>query len=174
MKITTIIFLLSTLLVSCKELDELLTFTITDQVGFTIESTSPLDLPLNIPTPDVTTNSQQKFENNNTTAALVKDIRMDNLTLTITDPTGKTFSFLKSIHLYISTNNSDEIELAYHDNVPADVSTVALITTSEKLDAYVKSSSYRLRTSVVTREALGEPVDVQADLKFKVTANAAD
>lgn len=158
------------LLAGCKKVDELLTFSISDETTFTVESTALLDLPVNIPTPDVTTNSNQKFENNNTSAALVKDIRLQSVRLTIKNPTGETFDFLKSIRLYISTNSSDEIELASLDNIPVGISTIELETTDDRLDAYVKSSSYQLRANVVTDEALSNDVDVKANIQFQVTA----
>jgi hypothetical protein len=41
---------------------------------------------------------------------------LKELTVTITDPANKTFSFLKSIRLYISTD-ANEIELAYKDDI---------------------------------------------------------
>lgn len=154
----------------CSKIDELLTFTISDQTNFTVESSSPLNLPLDIVTPEVTTDSEQQFENNNTSASLVKDVRLQELRLTITDPAGKTFSFLKSVQLYISTNSSDEIELAYLADIPSDVTTITLTTTGEKLDTYIKASSYKLRTRVVTRESLTQSIDIRSDLSFKVTA----
>lgn len=166
--ILTILFL--TVLSYCKEVEKLLTFTITDETEFTVESTSPLNLPIEIVTPTVTTNSNQKFENNNTKASLVKDIKLTELRLTVTNPSGKTFSFMKSVHIYISTDQNNEIELAYLDEFPTNVGSVTLNTTDEKLDTYVKASSYNLRTRIVTDESLTQPVDVKVDLKFKVTA----
>ena len=169
-RLIPVILLPYLILSACSKIDDLLTFTISDHTNFTVESSSPLNLPLDIVTPEVTTDSDQQFENNNTSAGLVKDVRLQDLRLTITDPSGKTFSFLKSVRLYISTNSSDEIELAYLEDIPSDVSTIALTTTSEKLDAYIKASSYKLRTRIVTRESLTQTVDIRSDLSFKVTA----
>ncbi len=156
--------------VQCKEVDDLLTFTISDQVTITVPSNSPLNLPVELATPEVTTNSSQKFQNNNTNASLVKDVKLQELTLTIQSPTGKTFSFLKSIEIYISTTQSNEILLASLDNVPSNVSSISLTPTQQKLDVYAKSSSYKLRTSVVTRETLTQSVEMKSDVKFRVTA----
>lgn len=155
---------------SCDKIDDLLTFTISDQTTFRMESTMPLNLPIEIATPDITTNSNQKFQNNNTSADLVKNIKLEELELSVTNPAGKTFSFLKSVHIYISTTQSNEIELAYQDNIPLDATKVTLIPTRENLDQFIKASSYKLRTSVVMRETLTQAVDVKVDLKFKVTA----
>ncbi len=169
-KITIIIFL-SLLTVSCNEIDKLLTFTISDHTTFTIDSVFPVNLPTEVITPDVTTNSNTEFENNNTNVNLVKDIKLKELNLTITDPTNKTFSFLKSIHLYISTNNDDEIELAYQDNINASSNTISLVCTSQKLDKHVKASSYKIRTKVTTKETLTQDITINSGMKFNVTAN---
>jgi hypothetical protein len=155
---------------SCKEVDDLLTFTISDQVSLTIPSTSPVSLPSEILTPEVTTNSSQKFANNNTEASLVKDVKLQELKLTIETPSGKNFNFLKSIEIYISTNSSNEILLAGLDNIPANLTTISLTPTQQKLDVYAKASTYKLRTSVITKETLTQDVGIKADLKFRVTA----
>jgi hypothetical protein len=55
-------------------------------------------------------------------------VRLKELTVTITDPANKTFSFLKSIRLYISTDN-DEIELAYKDDINSTSNTLTLTPT---------------------------------------------
>jgi hypothetical protein len=155
---------------SCDEIDKLFTFSINHQVNFQIESSAPLNLPFEIATPDVTTNSNQSFKNNNTSSSLVKDVRLADLKLTVVDPADKTFSFLKSVTLYISTDQNNEIELASQTDIPTTATTITLIPTNAKLDTYVKADSYKLRTSIVTRETLTQTVEVKADLKFKVTA----
>ena len=158
------------LLVSCKEVDDLLTFNISDRTTITIENSIGVGLPLDIPTPDVSSDSQQQYENNNTHADLVKDVKLQELNLTITEPSGKNFSFLKSIRIFISTTQDNEIELASLDDISSSASVIALIPTQDKLDVYARASSYNLRTEVTTDETLTQSVDVQVDLKFRVTA----
>jgi len=164
-------FLLLTVLISCNKVDDLLTFNISDEATFTVESTALVNVPIPVPTPEVATNSSREFENNDTRADLVKDVRLNDLKLSIVSPSGKTFSFLKSIQVFISTNQNDEIVLASLDNVPSSASVIDLETTSEKLDTYVKASSYKLRTSIVTRETLTEDVEIRMKLNFTVTAD---
>lgn len=156
---------------SCKKIDDLLTFNLSNRTSITIPSASVISLPFEIITPDITTNYSQDFENNNTNADLVKDVKLNEVKLTITNPADKTFSFLKSIHIYISTDGSDEIELAYLDDISSAENSIKLITTNEKLDKYIKSSSYKLRTTTETRETLTQNIDIQIDLKFRVTAD---
>ena len=169
-KILFAVFLSLFTITACKEIEDLLTFTVSNDCSVTINAWTPVTIPLDLTTPAVTTNSSQQFQNNNSDASHVEDIRLSQLTLTITSPEGKTFSFLQSVKIYISTSSSDEIELAYLDNVPSNATTIQLIPTTSKLDAYVKSSSYSLRTEVVTQETLNQNVDIDVFSKFKVTA----
>jgi hypothetical protein len=155
---------------ACSNLDDLLTFRINHTVNMEIPAASPVNLPVEIPTPQVTTNSQQAFENNNTNASLVKDVKLEDIQLTITQPSNKNFNFLKSIQLYIATDEQSEILLAHLDEIPVNVSSISLTATTQKLDAFVKSSRYQIRTSIVTKETLTQDIDVRADLVFKVTA----
>ena len=159
------------LITSCNVIDDLLTFSIDNHTTFKIESGFPLGTAFNVVTPDVTTNSSSTFENNNTKAELVKDVKLTELKLTITDPSSKSFSFLKSIHLYISTDANDEIELAYLDEINSTSNTLNLICTSQKLDKYIKSSSYKIRTKAVIKESFTQDIAIKSDMKFRVTAD---
>jgi hypothetical protein len=162
---------LSLFIISCSVVDQVLTFTISNQTTFKIPSTFPVGTVFPIPTTDIATNSSAEFENNNTKANLVKDVRLKELTVTITDPANKTYSFLKSIRLYISTDANDEIELAYKDDINSNSNTLTLTPTVEKLDKYIKASSFKLRTEAVIKETLNTDITVKADMKFKVTAD---
>lgn len=170
-KLIALTVFLSLFLTSCDAVDDLLTFTISNDASIKIKSTSPINLPSEIITPEVTTNSSSEFENNKTKASLVKDVKIRSLKLSISDPSDKTFTFLKSIHLYISTTDSNEIELAYQDNINSTSNSIDLVCTDQKLDEYIKANSYKIRTKVTLKETLTKDVTVKADMKFKVTAD---
>jgi hypothetical protein len=170
-KLIAITMFLSLFLTSCDAVDDLLSFTISNDASIKIKSTSPINLPSEIITPEVTTNSSSEFENNKTKASLVKDVKIRSLKLSISDPSDKTFTFLKSIHLFISTTDSNEIELAYQDNIYSTSNSIDLICTDKKLDEYIKANSYKIRTKVTLKETLTKDVTIKADMKFKVTAD---
>ncbi|SHL14872.1 hypothetical protein [Flavobacterium chilense] len=170
-KLIALTLLLSLFLTSCSAVDDLLSFTISNATSIKIQSTSPINLPSEIITPDVTTNSSAEFQNNKTKASLVKDVKIRSLKLTISDPSDKTFTFLKSVHLYISTTDSDEIELAYQDNINSSSNTIDLICTDARLDQYIKADKYKIRTKVTLKETLTKDVTIKADMKFRVTAD---
>ncbi len=169
-KVILSVFLIATLFMfSC---DKLLTFDISDNTNITIDANPfPFESPVEIPTPDVTTNSESEFAQNDTKVDLVKEIILKRLALTITSPSDKTFSFLKSIEIYISADGEDETKLAWNNDVQSDAKSIELETTSEALDRYVKKDSYKLRTTVTTRETLTQSVDIKIDFTFQVTAD---
>jgi hypothetical protein len=155
---------------SCKKIDQLLTFTISNEDTIIIPATSPLNLPIDFLSPNNTTNSSEAFSSNNTDASHVKNIYLKSLQLTITNPANQNFNFLKSINIYISTDSSNEILLASLNTIPQNVNSIALTPTSAALDAYIKASSYNLRTQITTDQGLSQDVTVKADSKFQVTA----
>jgi len=155
---------------SCKKLGQLLTFEISNSEDIKIPASGLVDLPVISPVP-VTMNSEESFKNNNTTANLVKDVRLTKLTLTISDPATENFNFLKSIKIYIGTDQSDKVLLASQDNVPTGVSSIELISSNAQLDKYIKASSYTLYTEVALRSNVASQLTIRADSKFRVTAD---
>lgn len=157
---------------SCSKVKDLLTFTVNDTSEVVIESNIlPFSLPFEIWLPPITTNSEEEFANNNTSTKLVKDVYITHLDLEIVSPSNKTFSFLKSIIIYISTDSGNEIELARKENIASTDKILNMNVTSERLDTYIKSSVYKLRTEVVLRETLTQDVTLGVDMSFKVTAD---
>jgi len=161
----------SLILNSCDKVNELLTFTVKDEVSLTIENQFGINLPFEIPLPNVKSNSTTTFDENNTKADLVKDVSLAELKLSIVSPSYKTFSFLKSIHIYISAENIDEVEIAYAENISSSAQIINLTTTGAQLDDYLKAGTYSLRTEVTLRETLTEDVEIKVNLSFQVTAD---
>ena len=167
--ILTILLIGTIFTFSCKKL---LTFDISDSTTTTVNgNVLPFQPPFDVPTPDITTNSENEFAQNNTNVDLVKEIILKQLSLTVTSPENKTFSFLKSIEIYISADGEDETKLAWKDNIDSNAKSLDLETTNAALDKYVKKDKYKLRTKVVTKETLNEDVDIKIDFTFQVTAD---
>lgn len=169
-KILFFLPLLFLALFSCEKIQELLTFEISDSQNIKIPASGLINTPIISPVP-VNMSAQETFKNNNTSAHLIKDVTLSRLTLTITDPAAQNFDFLKSIRIYIGTDESDKVLLASHDNVPTGTSTLELVSGNAKLDKYIKASSYTLYTEVALRSNVAQELTVRADSKFKVTAD---
>ena len=169
-KVVGALFILLIVAAGCKKVNELFTFDISDSQNIKIPASGILNVPVISPVP-VTMNSEETFQNNHTNANLVKDVKLNKLTLTITDPATENFNFLKSINIWIGTDQNDKVPLASLDNVPADVSVIELISDQQKLDKYIKASSYTLYTEVSLKSNVAKDLNIRADSRFRVTAD---
>lgn len=155
---------------SCKKLDQLLTFEIANSENIKIPASGLVSTPFVSPVP-VTMSNEETFKNNNTSTNLIKDVSLSKLTLTVVDPATAYFDFLQSIKIYIGTDQNDKVLLASLDQVPTGVSTIELVSSNAKLDAYIKASSYTLYTEVALRSTVAQELTVRADSRFQVTAD---
>lgn len=162
-----ILFITVTALAGCRKMTE---FKIHDSAEFVVPSTAVAFVPV-LSTMEVTTSSSYEFKNNGTDAKHVKEVKLDKVSLTITQPSGEDFSFLNSIHIYISASGLPEVELAYLDDIPSTAGNMLdLITTGATLDAYLKKDGYQLRVQTVTDETFTENITIRSDMTFNVRA----
>jgi hypothetical protein len=162
--------LVVSLLYSC---NGMVTFYLNQSSNTTIKSTVPgVNVPFNIPVGSVSTSSSQEFENNNTTPDMIKEVSLQKLTITITNPADEDFSFLKSMEIYIEkSDGSDKQLLASIDDVNSSAQTIELTPSKDvNLVPYLKEDSYKLDTKVTIREAPGHDIDIRIDLRFKISA----
>jgi hypothetical protein len=157
--------------VSCEKVDDLLTFYIEEEETIKVESRFPVGALIPLTPVTVTTNSEETFKNNKTRAELVKDVTLNRLELTITDPAGENFDFLKKIEIYISSENKDEVKIAYLEEVPANATKLSLKSTNAKLDEFIKGDTYNIRTKAALAKPVSEDITIKADMRFKVTAD---
>ncbi|MGM0579844.1 MAG: hypothetical protein ACQETL_04140 [Bacteroidota bacterium] len=175
MKTTFFLFIAGLLIFSScnlqEKIDEMTTFDINNSAEFTVPSSSGVNLPLDFATPDVNSSSQQSFENNNTRADLVENVNLKELTLTITNPNDRTFSFIKSLEIYISNDTEGSTLIAEVQEVPETIgSELEMETTGANLDEYIKEDTYDLEYKVVTRESVNSDTDIRSEMVFEVKA----
>lgn len=174
-KITTFLSLTFIIIfTSCdigESINNAIRFNYTQTANFSIPGSSVVDLPFDIATPSISSSSERAFDNNNTSAGLVDEITLDELEMTINSPDDRTFSFLESIEIYISTENNSEILLAEKQDIPETVgATLQLDTSGENLKPYLTEEAFDLRYELVTREATGSETDIIAVMTFDVSA----
>lgn len=155
---------------ACDAIDDLLTFYIDEDATIVVDSSFPIGLAPVLPV-TVTTNSEDTFKNNKTRAELVKDVTLDKLTLSITEPEGQNFDFLSKIEIYISSEGSDEVKLAYLENIPKGVNEITLNSTNAKLDEFIKGDSYTISTKATLAKPVAQDTNIKANMRFKVTAD---
>lgn len=157
---------------SCKEIDKLTQFDIEYSTQFTIPSTIGINLPFNIPTPDITTNISKELDNEQTNKDLIEQLYLKNLELKILTPNNKTFGFLKHIDLYIKTENLEKVKIAYKNNITNSTGKRLTLDIVKDLDIqeYIKEDSYSIETEITIDEITLEKIKIEAFLKFWVDA----
>lgn len=155
----------------CEKSDKLTNFDISYVDEVIIPAGIPVTLPFDVETPEITTNSETEFTNNNTRKDLIDFISLNSLELTITSPSGGNFDFLNSVAIYISSPNLDETKIAWKDNIPADGSqNLQLETTGANLKQYIIQDKYKLRVQTTTDELISSDYHLDVKTTFGVSA----
>ena len=136
---------------ACEKLSELTQFTMDYEESIVIPSTIGLNLPFNLATPKIKTNSEEIFEFNNSRKDLAEEVVLEYLTLKITDPADADFSFLRSIEIFLSTESQKEIMVAWIYDIDNSIgNSITLETSAENLVPYIVQDDFTLRFSTVT------------------------
>lgn len=158
-------------LTACEKARELTQFTFETNSEVTIPAASGINLPINLFTPDVETNASSTFENNNTRADLIEEIRLDECELSILNPASANFDFLKTIRIYIEAEDLPEVLIAEREDMPnGQGQEVVLNATGADLTEYLQKSSFNLRVQVITDEVPNSDIDVNVRCLFFVDA----
>ena len=166
-----LLFILCLLLLNCSVLDELTKFDIDYEIEYTIPPVSIINIPISLNTPDIETENETTFENNNTNKNSIESIRLKSLTLNITDPETANFNFLKDIRIYIKTENVEETEIANLIDIENSNSRVLeLKTLNKELEDYVKEDQFTLRVVAVADETTSEQISITIKSVFAVDA----
>ncbi|MBQ4913041.1 hypothetical protein J8L85_01240 [Maribacter sp. MMG018] len=155
----------------CDKLDELTKFDINYSQNVTIPSSTGIDLPFDVFTPETETNSESKFEVNDTRKDLIEEIKLTELEMIIISPDGADFSFLNSIEVFISADGLEEIKIASLNEVPENSgNTLNLDTVDTDLKEYIKQDEFMLRLNTVTDELLSSDHELEVNTTFFVDA----
>ncbi|MDP2188810.1 MAG: hypothetical protein Q8J69_09030 [Sphingobacteriaceae bacterium] len=169
----TLVWMVAMLFSSCSKENKGVTFTYAFNAETVIPSSTGINLPINILAPDLTTNSGGTFEANQTTPALVRDIKMKQLELKIKSPNQTTFDFLRSIRIYMSADGLAEREIAWATDIPENGTRSLLLTTDLETNykEYIVKESVSLRVQATTRQLLTSDTRLEILPTFEVRAS---
>ncbi|WP_415371939.1 hypothetical protein [Patiriisocius sp. Uisw_047] len=160
-----------TFLFACYKLDQLTQFDITYNEEGVIESSVLVDLLFNVYTPDINSNSESAFENNNTHRDLIEHIELSSMILEIKSPSNGNFDFLKSIETFISAEDQPEARMAWKEVIPSNSDNlIELNTSSDDLQNYLKEDKFTLRVETVTDELITSDHTIDINSVFFVDA----
>jgi hypothetical protein len=156
---------------SCKKLDELTKFDIKFNQEFTIQSGGNLNLPFDILTPDVTTNSEYEFELNDTRKDLVNEIKLKTMVLTIKSPESSNFGFLKSVSVFIKAEGLPELKLSWKESIPDDIGNQLIMDVStEDFKEYIKKDKFSIRVNTTTDKVINNDHVIDIYSVYRVDA----
>ena len=151
--LTFVVAVILSITPGCNQFESFTNFTLKYEQDVKVESSTGINLPFNIATPQTETNAESEFESNDTEKKYIKTITLDSLILTLYDPEGEDFSFLEEISIFIKADGLDEMEIAWKRPVPESTSNVLVLdVTDEDLQAYIKQDKFSLKLKVLTDE----------------------
>ncbi len=166
-----IVFTISTLLFGCKKAEELTQFEIDYTTEVTIPSSTGINLPFDVFTPDMETNSSSAFAINDTRKDKVEFISLRKLQLVLKTPANSDFSFLKSIEIYIDADGLSEKRVAWDTEVSSSIGkTINLEVSDENLKEYIIKDEFNLRVKTVTDEVITQDHIIDINSTFFVDA----
>lgn len=155
----------------CKKIDKMTNFNMEYNETVVIPASTGINLPFNILTPNVETNSESTFAVNNTRKDLVNEIRLTKLDLRITSPSNGTFSFVRSLSIFLSADGLSETKIAWIENVPSNVGNVLYLDVSgADLKEYIKKDKFTLRLNSVTDELITSDYQINVHAVYQVDA----
>lgn len=159
-------------LAGCKE-ERGTTFAFTIPTEVVIPATTDVNLPINLLSPDMTTNTQAELEANRTAPNLVREIKLIRLEAVIKNPPQTTFDFLRSIRVYLSAEGLPEREIGQAIDIAADGSRSLLLNTEGdvNLKDYIVKPSIQLRVQTITRQILTSDTRIEILPRFEVRAS---
>lgn len=156
---------------SCDKVDELTKFDLDYKSSVVIESATNLNLPFDIITPEVETNSESEFAINDTRKDLIEEIKLKSLTLQITAPEEQDFSFLESVEIYIAADGLEEVQIATITDITESIGrTLELETSGIDIKEYIKKDNFYLRLNTVTDKVLTADCSIDVLSVFFVDA----
>lgn len=156
------------------KLDELTQFDLPYDTSFNIEASADVPIPvgqtIEIPTPPITTNYEEKFEINKTAKNLIEEITLKQMTLQITTPEDGNFDFIQSIELYIKADGLDEVKIASATDIEKGASVIDLTVSDTDLTPYLTGDEISFRAKAVTGAQVSQDIDIDLNSVFHVDA----
>lgn len=171
LKITALFLAVIWISFACDKLDKLTQFSLEYNEKITIPAVLGLNLPFNIWTPNINTNTEEIFEINDTRKNLIEEVYLEELSLTIVDPADSDFSFLKSIEIFIESDSTSEVLTAWKYEIDNEIgATISMEVSGEDLIEYLIADNFTLRVSSVTDEIPLTDHEIVINARFFVNA----
>ena len=172
-----IIAALAVITASCSvfdKLDELTKFDLPYDTSVNIEASVKLPIPagqtISIPTPPITTNSEEQFEVNKTAKNLIEEIKLKELTLKVKTPEDGNFDFVNSIELFINAEGLEETKIASASDIQKGTNEINLTVEDVDLTPYITGNEIVFKVKMVTGKIVTQSMEIDIHSVFHVDA----
>ncbi len=167
-----LMFILGILLSSsCKKVQKLTQFDMDYSSQVVIPSSTGINLPFSIGTPDISTNSESEFALNDTRKDLIEKITLKSLKLTISNPSSGNFDFLNSAEIYIKAEGLDPLLMASKYNIQDGIGNeLTLEVSGSDFKEYIKKDKFSLEVKSVSDKLITQDYTLNVAAVFFVDA----
>jgi hypothetical protein len=115
------------------------------QVTVPKTSTYTVTQPVDFETPEISTQSSNRFASESTTQDLIDEIKITKFN--ISNPNGN-LDFLKSISIYIKSSGMGDLLIATKSNIPAGTTSIAADLTDANIKQYIFKEKIKFKVSL--------------------------
>lgn len=163
----SIILSLVVLNLSCKK-DKITEFDIDYTSTLTIPSTSiTVNVPADFNSPEIPTDSKDKFTSEKTVQNLVDEIKLTKFDLSVANGN---LNFLKSLSIYLKTSGLGDVLIASKTSIPQGVSALAMDLENVNIKEYIFKDKIQFRVTVTIQTGLAATQQLKMDQTVHVKA----
>jgi hypothetical protein len=153
--------------ISCKKVNEATEFDINYASEVSVPAASlTLNAPVDFTSPEISTDTGNKFAENETTRDLIDEIKLTRLF--IASLTGN-LDFVKSINVYVKAPGLQDLLVATKSNIPAGSTSVLLDPTGQNIKEHLFKDKIQFRLNVT----VGTAPTTDQKLKIEETVHVA-
>jgi hypothetical protein len=153
---------------TCKKKDKLTEFDINYTTNLTIPATSyTVDVPADFTTPEIPTESNNKFSAQNTAQNLIDEIKMTKFDISVSSGN---LNGLKSISIYLKTSSLGEVLIATKTTVPQNVMLTSADLKDVNIKNYIFSDKIQFRVNLTITTGAGTVQPLKMDQTVRVKA----
>lgn len=162
----TILTLVVGLNVSCKKKPTEFDIDYTNTVTIPASSIT-VNVPANFETPEIPTESKDKFASKKTVKDYVEEIKMTRFNLSVDNGN---LDFLKSLSIYLKTSNQPDVLIATKTVIPQGVSSFAMDLEDVNIKQYIFNETIKFRVNVTIQSGMANTAQLKMDQTVHVKA----
>ncbi len=158
------------LMLSCKK-SKPVEFDIAYNTTLALPSTSvSVNVPADFTTPDINTDSKNKFTSQKTVQNLVDEIKFTRFDLSVDNGN---LNFLKSLNIYIKTSGLGDVLIATKTSIPQNVSSFGMDLQDVNIKEYIFNDKIQFRVTVTIQTGLTATQQIKMNQTVHVKAKTS-